>query len=200
MVDVEAGLAGEALAAVMREAVRTEMAELRRFVDRRIAELSAELHASQELAEFSEDKLVGHLSAIRAQIADMVAPAAPATRNSGAALESVVVATEAAANRILEAAEAIADWVAAGGCDPSALNDRVATIFEACSFQDLTGQRLRRAIEHLHSVEALLDRLGQAAGPGAMLAKTAETCPPPGNGSPPAELEQPEIDRLLAGQ
>ena len=78
--------------------------------------------------------------------------------NSGVELEAVVQATENAANQIMEAAEAITSWLQAGG-DPAALpavTQQVNAIFEACTFQDLTGQRIRRAIEHLQQVETML--------------------------------------------
>ena len=70
----------------------------------------------------------------------------------------MVQATENAANQIMGAAEAIGSWLQAGG-DPAALpavTEQVNTIFEACTFQDLTGQRIRRAIEHLQQVETML--------------------------------------------
>jgi chemotaxis regulatin CheY-phosphate phosphatase CheZ len=35
-------------------------------------------------------------------------------------------------------------------------NEKVNAIFAACSFQDLTGQRIRRAIKHLQQVETML--------------------------------------------
>ncbi|HEY4044254.1 MAG TPA: hypothetical protein VGM32_20740 [Rhodopila sp.] len=58
-------------------------------------------------------------------------------------LEAVVQATEAAANWIMEAAEAIGDWLRVGNTDPASLEavkEKVNAIFEACSFQDVTGQ------------------------------------------------------------
>jgi chemotaxis protein CheZ len=139
--------------------IRDEMGGLRGFVDRRIAELSAEIHATVQLVDFSETHLSGQLSSLREQIASVVAVPTAATRNSGLELEAVVQATEAAANQIMEAAEAIGDWVREGKNDAAsiqAVNDKVAVIFEACSFQDVTGQRIRRAIQHLQQVETML--------------------------------------------
>jgi chemotaxis protein CheZ len=139
--------------------IRSEIGELRTFVDRRIAELSAEVHATSDLMDFSENNLSGQLSDIRQQIASVVALPTAATRNSGLELEAVVQATEEAANRIMEAAEAIGDWLRDGKNDPSsmdAVNEKVNAIFEACSFQDVTGQRIRRAIQHLQQVETML--------------------------------------------
>lgn len=139
--------------------IRGDLTELRTFIDRRISELSAEVHATVELMDFSETNMLGQLKAIREQITGVIALPTAATRNSGLELEAVVQATEAAANRIMEAAEAIGDWLRDGHNDPAALeavSDRVNAIFEACSFQDLTGQRIRRAIQHLQQVESML--------------------------------------------
>jgi chemotaxis protein CheZ len=139
--------------------IRDEMGGLRSFVDRRIAELSAEIHATVQLVDFSETNLTGQLSGIREQIASVIAMPTIATRNSGLELEAVVQATEAAANRIMEAAEAIGDWLREGKNDPASIesvNEKVNAIFEACSFQDVTGQRIRRAIQHLQQVETML--------------------------------------------
>jgi chemotaxis protein CheZ len=139
--------------------IRAEMGDLRSFVDRRIAELSMEIHATVDLMDFSETNLSGQLKGIREQIASVVAMPAAATRNSGLELEAVVQATEAAANRIMEAAEAIGDWLRDGKNDPAsmlAVNEKVNAIFEACSFQDVTSQRIRRAIQHLQHVETML--------------------------------------------
>ena len=154
----------------VRATIRAEIGDLRSFVDRRIAELSMEIHATVDLMDFSESNLSGQLKGIREQISNVVARPAAATRNSGLELEAVVQATEAAANRIMEAAEAIGDWLRAGKYDPASVleaNEKVNAIFEACSFQDITGQRIRRAIQHLQQVETLLIDLvpGDSAPP-----------------------------------
>ncbi len=151
-------------------AIRAEIGDLRSFVDRRIAELSAEIHATVDLMDFSENNLSGQLKGIKEQITGLIAMPAAATHNSGLELEAVVQATEAAANRIMEAAEAISDWLRDGSADPAsvqAVNEKVNAIFEACSFQDVTGQRIRRAIQHLQQVETMLTDIvpeGETAG------------------------------------
>ncbi|MGD0107516.1 MAG: hypothetical protein ABSC06_26280 [Rhodopila sp.] len=147
---------------VVCDTIRTEIGALRTFVDRRIAELSAEIHATSDLMDFSETNLSGQLSDIRSQIASVIALPTAATRNSGLELEAVVQATEEAANRIMEAAEAIGNWIRDGKNDPASLEDmnqKVNAIFEACSFQDVTGQRIRRAIQHLQQVENMLTEM-----------------------------------------
>ena len=191
------------IAALVGDQLRTEIAplfeELRRFVDRRIAELSAELHGAVQLMDYSEANLSGQLSRVHEQIAGLIAAPAAATRNSGLELEAVVQATEQAATTIMEAAEAIGDWVASGARDAEsvqAVAERINAIFEACTFQDLTGQRIRRAIEHLQKVETLLGGLIPAAPEGEPDVAAPAAAPPP---PAPAELDQAEIDRLLNG-
>jgi chemotaxis protein CheZ len=153
----------EAIGQHIRDGIKAEMVplfdELRRFTDRRIAELSAEVHATVQLVDFSETNLTGQLTKIHDQVAAMIAVPAVSTRNSGLELEAVVQATEAAANQIMGAAEAIGDWLRDGKRDAEALEsvaEKLNAIFEACSFQDVTGQRLRRAIQHLQQVETVL--------------------------------------------
>ena len=66
----------------------------------------------------------------------------------------------------MEAAEAIGDWLRTGARDPEsveAVAERVNAIFEACSFQDITSQRIRRAIEHLQQVETMLTEMAPGA-------------------------------------
>jgi chemotaxis protein CheZ len=208
--DVMAGVEG-----AVRDAVRQEMSgmfdELRRFVDRRIAELSAEVHATVQLVDFSEANLSGQLSRIHEQIARVVAMPAAATCNSGLELEAVVQATEQAATRILEAAEAIGTWAGEEAPDKAArasIVDKVNAIFEACSFQDLTGQRIRRAIEHLQRVETMLaDMVNPADGKPLVklsvasqddeMAMEMAMMESAGPASGP-DLGQDEIDRLMA--
>ncbi|MGC1410447.1 MAG: hypothetical protein WA864_16070 [Acetobacteraceae bacterium] len=172
---------------LVRTVVRAELDDLRRFVDRRIAELSMEIHATVQLVDFSETNLSARLAGIHDQIAEVLAPPVAAAHNSGVELEAVVQATENAANQIMEAAEAIGNWLQAGG-DPAALpavTRQVNAIFEACTFQDLTGQRVRRAIEHLQQVESMLSGMVQGQ-------------PIEQHSGPPPELEQIDIDSLFA--
>ena len=180
----------------LRDVIRNEIAapldDLRRFIDRRITELSAEIHATVQLVDFSETNLSGQLARIHDQITNMVATPAEASRNSGIELEAVVEATESAANRIMEAAETIGEWVRAGKSDPetmAAVSERLNTIFEACTFQDVTGQRVRRAIQHLRQVETMLtDLMPPAEGSHRGGAADGTT----------ADLAQDDVDQIFA--
>jgi chemotaxis protein CheZ len=201
VVDDEAMM--DALRAIVREEMQPGFTSLHRFIDRRLAELSAELHASVELVDMNEARLSQELTQMHQQIAGLVAVPHFASRNSGVELEAVVVATEAAANTIMEAAEAIQDWIAHGGRDPEslqALAHRVNAIFEACSFQDVTGQRVRRAIQHLQQVETMLERfMPRLSAPEGKLEVATERHTVGLAAQGQSDMGQREIDALLNG-
>jgi chemotaxis protein CheZ len=151
-----------ALRDALRSVLQPMMSDLHRFVDRRIAELSAEVNASVQLADMTEARLSRELGQVYDRIAALVAVPGAGARSSGLELEAVVSATEAAANTIMQAGEAILDWIQNGARDAAtieSLAEQVNSIFEACSFQDVTGQRIRRAIQHLQQVETMLDTI-----------------------------------------
>jgi chemotaxis regulatin CheY-phosphate phosphatase CheZ len=185
----------EMIEARIRQGIAAEIVplfdDLRRFTDRRIAELSAEIHATVQMVDFSETNLSGQLSQLREQVVALVAAPAAASRNSGLELEAVVQATEAAANQIMEAAEAIGDWLRDGARDPASLHsvaERLNSIFEACSFQDVTGQRVRRAIHHLQQVETMLTEL---------MPPDEKTLAPKAEPASPHDLAQNDIDQMF---
>jgi chemotaxis protein CheZ len=196
------GDAGTGLHELVRDAVRAEVGgmfeELRRFFDRRIAELSTEILATLEMVDVNETHLSDQLQQMHGEISRVMALPSGATRNSGLELEGVIETTDAAANRIMGAAEAIRAAIAAGG-QKAVILDQVNEIFEACSFQDLTGQRIRRALEHLQRVEGTISEMVEQSGarpverarPGTIKA-TAEI-----TGYGP-DLSQVEIDKLFA--
>lgn len=75
-------------------------------------------------------------------------------------LEAISETTAAATNRIMDAAEAI-DAMALGRAeaDKEALSAAATQIYEACTFQDLTGQRVRKIATALHETEVKIDQL-----------------------------------------
>jgi chemotaxis protein CheZ len=81
----------------------------------------------------------------------------------------------------------------------AAIAARVNSIFEACSFQDVTGQRIRRAIQHLQQVEGMLETMIPAASRPEVprekvQVKTAmRTVESPAGG----DIDQAAIDALL---
>jgi chemotaxis protein CheZ len=104
---------------------------------------------------------------------------------AGQELAAIVKATELASNTIMECAEAA---MAADPSDPAAykalVTERMTAVFEACAFQDITGQRVAKVIETLEHIEARVSRFADATG-----AKDA-------NG-PASDKEAAEIERKL---
>ncbi len=181
----------------IRDDVGGMVDELRRFVDRRIAELSMEISATVQLVDFSETNLSGQLARIHEQMASVLAVPNQQARNSGLELEAVVQVTETAANQIMEAAEAIDSWLRSGSRDVDglqAVSERINSIFEACSFQDLTSQRIRRAIAHLQQVDDMLVGIASGAKPAEPIAPAAGIMSVGGSG---ADLAQDDIDSLF---
>jgi chemotaxis protein CheZ len=193
---------GTDLPEMVRDAVRAELGgrfeELRRFFERRTAELSTEILATLERVDVNETNLCDQLQRMQGELARVMALPVGATRNSGIELEGVVRATESAANTIMTAAEAIRAAVEAGA-DKAAVLDQVNAIFEACSFQDLTGQRIRRALAHLQAIEGALAQLVELSGAVQVERARPDTIKATAEitGEGP-DLSQDEIDRLFA--
>ncbi len=136
-------------------------------------------------------------------------------------LDAVVGATEAATNTIMDACDAIGALAATLEPDKGALLiDAVTRVFEACNFQDVTGQRITKVVRTLKTIEARVDALiiafgEHAAGFEAMAAQAGAGALPVattgtttafdpdaallhGPSLPGAAIDQDEIDRLLA--
>lgn len=69
---------------------------------------------------------------------------------AGRELDAIVEATEAATHTIMSTAEEI---MAADNSDPEAyqafVSDKMIAIFEACTFQDITGQRISKVVSKI---------------------------------------------------
>ncbi len=80
-------------------------------------------------------------------------------------LDAVVGATEDATNAIMEAAERI-EVVAKKVDEDTAkqLTDAVTGIYEACGFQDITGQRISKVVGALREIELKVEGLLAAFG------------------------------------
>jgi len=81
-------------------------------------------------------------------------------------LSAVVGATEEATGKILDCCSAI-ETIAATveGEAASGLIDIVTRIYEACSFQDITGQRITKVVKTLQHIETKIDELLKIIGP-----------------------------------
>jgi chemotaxis protein CheZ len=75
-------------------------------------------------------------------------------------LDAVIKATEEASNSIMDAADAIQAAVSGvGGEKEQAIMDATTRIYEACNFQDISGQRLTKVIGLLNHVQERVNTL-----------------------------------------
>ena len=83
-------------------------------------------------------------------------------------LDAIVTATEGATNTILEAAEkvdALAEQIEGMGADSAShqaasdIRDTVVNMFEACNFQDITGQRISKVVKTLQFIEERVNKM-----------------------------------------
>ncbi|MDP6830505.1 MAG: protein phosphatase CheZ [Alphaproteobacteria bacterium] len=84
---------------------------------------------------------------------------------AGLELEAIVASTEEATGTIMDAAEEIMFADPASDDYGDAVNDACMRIFEACSFQDITGQRITKVVATLTYIEERLHGLQDAWGP-----------------------------------
>ncbi len=75
-------------------------------------------------------------------------------------LDAVVQTTAKATNQIMDAAEAISNVASQmTGENETKLMDAVTLIYEACSFQDITGQRIAKVVTTLKVIESRIDKM-----------------------------------------
>ncbi len=112
---------------------------------------------------------------------------------AGQELDAIVQATEQATNTIMEAAEQIM----AANVGSRVVQDAVMQIFEACSFQDITGQRISKVVKTIEHVEERLEALKRAWGPDL---GTDEPAPSEPQDEEAALLNGPALDGEGASQ
>jgi chemotaxis protein CheZ len=105
-------------------------------------------------------------------------------------LDAIVGATENATNAILDSAEQIEE--VARELDPTLgqkLTDATTAIFEACNFQDITGQRITKVVKALKHIEERIEGLVSAFGPEIAAARAAEKNSAEGGGDKPSDAD-----------
>ena len=156
--------------------ILTVVSELKRFLD------PAQRLASDVIDAYRKE--IGEVYQLRAEL-DSMKEAITSTKQEIASLhrsefegkgmrrvagelDAVVGATEQATTSILTAVEDIemnANMLRAAGAETGnndcvgAILDRVVGLYEACNFQDLTGQRINKIVNVLNFVEERLDKM-----------------------------------------
>jgi chemotaxis protein CheZ len=109
-------------------------------------------------------EIAGYIESMRSEIGALQVNDLKNSRipMAGHELGAIVQATESATNTIMECAETL---MAADGSDPAAykalVDEKMMMIFEACSFQDITGQRIAKVVETLQHIEERVGRFAE---------------------------------------
>jgi chemotaxis protein CheZ len=109
--------------------------------------------------------IADYISFLRSEIGELQANDLRSKRipAAGEELNAVVNATEAAGNAIMASAEAVMGSQADNLQDYKAfVEEQMLAIFEACSFQDLTGQRITKVVNTLEQIETRVARFAVA--------------------------------------
>ena len=80
-------------------------------------------------------------------------------------LDAIVAHTEEATGTILDAAEKLEELAASSDKKTAeTITEAVTSIYEACNFQDITGQRITKVVKTLKHIEQKVDALISAFG------------------------------------
>jgi chemotaxis protein CheZ len=103
-------------------------------------------------------------------------------------LDAIVGATETATNSILDAAEKLEllSEELAPEVGPK-LTEQTTLIYEACNFQDITGQRITKVVRALKHIEERIDALVVAFGPEVQA--SGSTRPASDEKAPPSDQD-----------
>ncbi|MET0369691.1 MAG: protein phosphatase CheZ [Methylobacterium sp.] len=146
----------------MSDALRRKSADIREFES--TAVVSELIQIAEYITHMREE-----IAALRAN--EMTRDRIPMAHEE---LGSVLDATAGATNRIMAAAESILNLPDGPEARPD-LEEHVGTIFEACAFQDITGQRISKVVDALQSFEQRLDRfIGAVRARDAAISDPAE--------------------------
>ncbi|HER26287.1 MAG TPA: chemotaxis protein CheZ [Rhodospirillales bacterium] len=111
-------------------------------------------------------------------------------------LDAIVGATADATNAIMDATEIIEDVMGGlKGKRADQLMEATTAIYEACTFQDITGQRITRVVATLQDIETKVDGLLSAFGTGNGKARKTRAKP-----KKPGKIEITDADLLNGPQ
>jgi chemotaxis protein CheZ len=169
--------------------------------------MSGDLSA-QETSLLAEVEQLGHtIASAKAEIAalrvdDITHDHIPFATDE---LDAIVEHTATATNAILTSCETLDNVASSLSGEPAAkLQDATTRIYEACSFQDITGQRITKVVATLKTIEEKVAQIvatfgaGSTAADGEAEVEVGEAALLNGPQHPTVAMDQSDIDRLLA--
>jgi chemotaxis protein CheZ len=172
-----------------------------------LASLSGEMSVADLKLYHELQQLARYIAAAKREIAE-IEPSDINARIPEAAdeLDAVVEHTAEATGTILDAAETMEKLAPTLATDASAtVASAVTRIYEACNFQDITGQRITKVVKTLKYIEQKIDALLAAFGDGNAVPRAV--VPPPTEDTvqlmacpqlPAIANTQADIDAILA--
>jgi chemotaxis protein CheZ len=172
-----------------------------------LATMSGDLSA-QETSLLAEVEALGHTIAhAKAEIAalrvdDITDNHIPFATDE---LDAIVAHTATATNAILTSCETLDDVAGSLSGEPATkLQDATTRIYEACSFQDITGQRITKVVTTLKAIEVKVAQIVATFGISSDAIEievptiSTEAALLNGPQHPTVAMDQSDIDRLLA--
>lgn len=146
---------------------RADRAEITEVVESIVSSLSGDLSAGDIKLYAELENLANFIREAKSEVAAL-RPHEIREKHLPSAtdeLDAIIGATAEATNTILDAVETV-EKVAAGLPPESGqlLSDPVTAIYQACSFQDITGQRINKVVKTLKEIENKVDQLLGAFG------------------------------------
>lgn len=156
------------------EELAGQMAKFETLVKRRFDEISMEINATSQQLDMTGKDIVGQFGEIMSVLSAVTHSGDGKSQvNAGFELEAVIADTENAAVNIMDAADRItAKLRDRKGLDDDAhreevlseIKSEVQNILMACTFQDLTSQRIRKALDNINTIQdrlsATLEKMG----------------------------------------
>ncbi|WP_085900779.1 protein phosphatase CheZ [Kiloniella majae] len=198
----------------MANPVREELLEKLKAFDSNAQDADLEALVDSLLQNFGDDavetnhKLLAEIGSVASYIHDMKTQLASLRPDeiksdflptAADELDAIVGATEQATHNILSAMETLEEVSEKLGdaALTDKVNDAVTQVYEACSFQDITGQRISRVVNALQHVEIKVDKLLGAFGGEEFLPDNTDSKATPKRAD---GVERPDEDLLNGPQ
>lgn len=191
----------EALRAERGDSV--ELGEISEVVDSLLQTLTGDVSADDLKVYRELETLAAYISKAREEIAaiqprEIQAEHIPSATDE---LDAIVAATEEATGTILDAAEALEGLAEKADEETGReIGEIVTRVYEACNFQDITGQRITKVVKTLQHIEVELDKIVGLFGDGDADEEPKAKKPDDGAKTDKSLLNGPQLSENAATQ
>ncbi len=204
---------GEHFAQLMKAPAGVAPEEIMEAVESVMTTIDGDLSAANFKLYAEIETLSSFINSARSEIAalrpqDITEEHLPAATDE---LEAIVGATEQATNAIFEAVELIESLAAEMPPEVSEkITGAVTSVYEACGFQDITGQRISKVVGALQQIDAKVNSILEAFGDQGRNESSPERATQPSGSArpdkhlmngpqlPSKSVSQDDVDALLA--